>query len=540
MNINYFREDNKSGHKTRESWFIKNHENVYGEIIKYWLNLNIGEGSFKEKIWVYFNNLNDRPKCCCGSYIKFSERFDIGYGNFCSVKCFNTNKDEMLLRIKSTNNKKYGVDFYTEHVDFIDKSKKTKKEKYGDENFNNITKSKKTNLDKYGYDNPSKSIDVIKKIAETNIKKFGHKSPIQNTDILLKRVNTNLIKMRTRFKTDEFIDYDFKNGEYTLYCDGCDSNYVIQHALVNERKRNSQITCLNCNPINSKSSTMEDTINIELLKFYTSEIVRNTNKIIKKELDYFLPKDKLAIEFDGLYWDSELFKPKNYHLDKTIECENNGVELLHIFEDEWVYKKDIVISIIKNKLNLIDIKIYGRKCKIINLDNKTTNEFLNQNHIQGSGSKNSQRYGLVYNDDLVSVMTFSKGRIAIGGKSNEWELTRFCNKKNTIVVGAANKLFKHFLKTINPIKVISYADRRWFKGGVYDKLNFTKTRVTPPNYHYVINNLRYHRFNFRKDVLVSKGYDKNKTEKEIMFERGIYRVYDCGTIRYDWDKPNNI
>ena len=63
---------------------------------------------------------------------------------------------------------------------------------------------------------------------------------------------------------------------------------------------------------------------------------------------------------------------------------------------------------------------------------------------------------------------------------------------------------------------------------------FEKKTHSKPNYWYVINNLRFYRFNFRKSILIKNGYDKNKTEKEIMFERGIYRIYDCGNIRWEY------
>jgi hypothetical protein len=54
--------------------------------------------------------------------------------------------------------------------------------------------------------------------------------------------------------------------------------------------------------------------------------------------------------------------------------------------------------------------------------------------------------------------------------------------------------------------------------------------VTKPNYFYLVNDKRENRFNYRKDMLVKEGFDKNKTEHDIMLERKIYRIYDCGSI----------
>jgi hypothetical protein len=131
-------------------------------------------------------------------------------------------------------------------------------------------------------------------------------------------------------------------------------------------------------------------------------------------------------------------------------------------------------------------------------------------------------------------MTFSKGRVIMGGDNNEWELTRFTNKINYSVVGGASKLFNFFIKNFKPLKVVSYSDIRLFGGNLYNKLGFKKISQSKPNYWYVINDKRYYRFNYRKGILIKQGYDKNKTEKEIMFDRGIYRIYDCGNIRWEY------
>ena len=76
-------------------------------------------------------------------------------------------------------------------------------------------------------------------------------------------------------------------------------------------------------------------------------------------------------------------------------------------------------------------------------------------------------------------MTFCKPRKNLGQKTNdnEYELLRFCNKLNTIIIGGANKMFKQFIKDYNPNSVISYADRRWNTGKVYEKMGFEREQL---------------------------------------------------------------
>jgi hypothetical protein len=105
------------------------------------------------------------------------------------------------------------------------------------------------------------------------------------------------------------------------------------------------------------------------------------------------------------------------------------------------------------------------------------------------------------------------------------------------VVGAANKLFKTFVSKYNPISVLSYADRSWTsltRKTVYEVLGFDFIKSTKPNYFYIFNKKRINRYRFRKDILVKDGFDKNKSEHQIMLDRGIYRIYDSGSLVYEW------
>ena len=133
-------------------------------------------------------------------------------------------------------------------------------------------------------------------------------------------------------------------------------------------------------------------------------------------------------------------------------------------------------------------------------------------------------------------MTFSKAKLH--RKNNEdsentWELLRFCNKLDTIVVGGASKLLKHFIGEVKPIKIVTYVDKRRSVGNLFKRLGFVHTHDDKPNYFYVVGDSRENRFKYRKSELIKQGFDKNKSEHEIMLERGIPRIYDCGTMVFE-------
>jgi hypothetical protein len=263
--------------------------------------------------------------------------------------------------------------------------------------------------------------------------------------------------------------------------------------------------------------------------------IEENNRVILngKELDIYIPSKNIAIEYDGLYWHDDNHVNNNYHLNKTIECEDNSIQLIHVFEDEWRDKQEIVKSRLMNILGLTSNKIYGRKTQIREVTPKDSKTFLNTNHIQGNVNSKI-KLGLYYDDELVSLMTFGLLRKSLGSISKEgsYELLRFCNKLDTTVIGGADKLLKYFINTYTPIEIISYADRRWSQGNLYKKLGFDFVHDSSPNYFYVINNKREYRFKYRKDVLVKEGFDPSKSERQIMKESGFNRIYDCGNKKW--------
>ena len=262
---------------------------------------------------------------------------------------------------------------------------------------------------------------------------------------------------------------------------------------------------------------------------------RVRNVINPFEIDILSEKHKIGIEFDGLMWHSEFFnKDKTYHVSKTNECEKQGIRLIHIFEDEYTYKKEIVLSRINNLFGVTKHRIFARKCVIKEINSKVLKSFLDENHLQGNVNS-KYRYGLFYENELVAVMSFGKLRKNMGNssKDNEYELLRYCSKLNMSVIGGASKLLKHFIKQVKPKRIITYADRRWCNGNMYKVLGFEHVRNSEPNYFYIIDRKRENRFKYRKDQLVKQGFDPNKSEHEIMLERGIPRIYDCGCMVFE-------
>lgn len=273
----------------------------------------------------------------------------------------------------------------------------------------------------------------------------------------------------------------------------------------------------------------------ELLSPFTKIETSRKDIIFPYQIDLYLPEYKIGIEYNGLFWHSEISgkRDRNYHLNKTKLCQEQGIQLIHIFEDEWIFKREIVKSRLLNFVDKTKSKYYARQTEAREIDSRTADSFLELNHLQGNKKSAKYNIGLYYNDELVSVMTFSnlslsknsnKGEVA---DKNNWELTRFTSKLNTLVVGAAGKLLKFFIEEKKPKKIVSYADLRWSNGNLYKKLGFSLSHINSPSYWYVINyneRQRHHRFKYRK----GKDDNPNLTEWENRVLQGYDRIWDCG------------
>lgn len=472
----------------------------------------------------------------------------------------NVSKSNIIKILKKeTNNKKWGVDNVFQSEEIKDKISKTINEKYGSDVYiksqdfkikyklfcNDIgvdhysksldykNKFKQTCLLKFGFETNLMSPEVKKIIKETNILKYGFSIPMKNTTIS-RQVAERIINSRHSYFNIlgyTLLDYDFENNEYFLEKNECKHQFKINYDLFRSRIKYSNSSCLICFPKDELSSIKEKELGNWLIGLNLN-VIQSDRKILNgKELDFYIPDKNLAIEFNGLYWHSDKFKEKKYHLNKTVDCKNQLVSLLHIWEDDWVFRKDIVKSILLNKLGLIENKIMARKCKIDIINNKESNLFLKSNHIQG-GTPASICLCLKYNSEIVSVMTFGKRRL---NNKDSFELIRFCNKLNTNVIGGASKLFSFFLKNYKYENIISYSDISIFSGNLYKKLGFSNDGETNLNYYWTDLVKKYHRFNFNKKKLIKLGYDKQKTEEEIMKEIGYYKIWSCGQIRWIYD-----
>lgn len=466
-----------------------------------------------------------------------------------------TKTEKYIEKVKKTNLEKWGTEWYLSTNDKKIKSAATSLIKYGTEapSQSDEIKSKivKTNIDKYGFaspllneeiklkskktlkenwgvDNPLKSSVIREKVKKTNLKKRGHFYPTQSIDVIQTRRRNNLEKFGTENinPNEEFRKNNFKIANHSNYlkylgnsisifkCDNCKIDFQIHTDNFFRRLEQELDLCTSCNPIGDLKSIKEKDLFEFIKSIYDGDIIQSYRD--KLEIDIYLPEINLGFEFNGLYWHSEKYLDRNYHINKLKYFKSEGIRILNIWEDDWMFKNDIIKSMISN-LFKNNKKIFARNCEVREIkDISLVREFLEKNHIQG-WVNSKVKIGLYHKNEIVSLMTFDQAEGRKKMKKNECNLSRFCSKLNYSIVGGASKLLSYFITTHKPQRIISYADKDWSTGELYIKLGFNLLSESNPDYKYIDLGVRKHKSNFKIN------------ESKV----NLLKIWDCGKLKYE-------
>lgn len=260
----------------------------------------------------------------------------------------------------------------------------------------------------------------------------------------------------------------------------------------------------------------------------------------KKLFDFKV--ENTLIEINPTFTHNSTFTPfeynkplaKTYHKNKSDIASKHGFKCIHIFDWEEPTK---IINLLADKQSII----YGRSCEVVELDKKVADDFLIKYHLQGT-AKAAIKLGLIYNNELVSMMTFGAPRY---NKNYQYELIRYCSTAK--VIGGAEKLFKAFVAKYSPDSVISYCDLSKFSGATYIKLGFELLRKATPSKHWYNIKTKEH---YTDALLRKQGFSRlvhgcdakddinlpTNNNRDLMISAGFVEVYDCGQATYTWKK----
>jgi len=320
----------------------------------------------------YLKQPNEGICPICGKETPFLGIF-IGYQKHCCARC-GLDNPETRKNFEQSMLKNHGVKYSSQSKELLAKGKQTRKEHYGNENFNNRDKAKETSLLRYGVKSPMQSEEVKQKVANTNLKKYGVNCVLKDKNIIQKSKQTKLErygdenynnqkKSRQTCLAKYGKEYFAQTEDYKEKCkQTCIERYGVEYTFqvkeVREKMNKTYQEKYGTNwyvetdefkeKVKDKvmngpdsidttwRSKAEDIIIDAIRSVYDDEIYSNNKKVIyPKELDSYIPHINLAIEYNGIIYHSNAVNyPINGHLNKSLACREKGIRLIHIYEFE--------------------------------------------------------------------------------------------------------------------------------------------------------------------------------------------------------------
>ena len=493
-----------------------------------------------QRFWHVINQTENIPVCysCKQNLAKWSKNTN-SYSIACCKRCAACNPNRTVKQ-KLTNLQRYGVDSYTK----TDEYRALASARIPNEQV--IHKRKQTSLEKYGVDHYSKTEEAkanasaninLSLLREGFVRKYGDIQPMQLPSIKERQHQSMLAKYSSR-------SYH-RIGRSQTFNSLLDKHWLEEQHHHLKLTQQQIATKLGVNPTTVGRAL--NSLNIEKKFFYGSAEERSVSNVLEqygiyvqlhnrtilsgKELDIVMPDLKLAIEYCGMYWHSDIHPriTKHTHMQKMLDAKAAGYELITLFQYEWMEKRSIVLEKLLRKCMVKSVfQIIGaRECNICDVSSLDKNNFLNTNHIQGS-DKSNIAVGLKYRGELVAVMS---GRLS----DRVFNLNRFATKLYASCPGAFSKLLRTVETQYKPTSITTFADLRWGTGDIYTKTGFVASYTIPPTFYIYDNKSKLvHRSNYMKHKVLKAipTADSTLTERELCDTLGLLRVWDCGKIKF--------
>lgn len=479
----------------------------------------------RQRDWHDQRRCYDPPRCQggCGRLVRWSVK-NRDYSRFCGPKCAHQDPS-VRQKTQDTCMIRYGAKTNLQTEDTKQQIRETCQARYGVDNYSKSegfkNKFKEVCLQRYGVDNPSKLSWVRDKIDQSHFDRYGRKRSSQvHIDPATIDLKNDAGEMKKWF-------FDLKMPVTAI----AEILGVNHSQLCVHFKKNLGID-VSRHVISYPEQQLQ-----AFIRALEPQMIANDRQLIgPKELDIVIPEKKIAIEYHGLAWHSELRgrKSRTYHLEKLQQCQRLGFRLIQIFSNEWLTQRELVTARLTAILGQ-GTRSSARNCELREIDHGQANLFFKHNHLQGS-CVSSVNLGLFDHDQLVMAASFGRPRF---NRNFQWELLRMASLRACTVRGGADRLFKRFIKLYDPQSVISYCDRRWNTGEVYAKIGFRFEKNLGPNYWYTRDYLTIeNRMTYQKARLIKslEDFDPNETEWQNMARHGFDRVWDCGNSLWRWDR----
>ena len=412
-------------------------------------------------------------------------------------------RDAMMAR--------YGVANPAEVPEIRAKARKTNIARYGEGGSTKI--ARKAFFDKHGVKNPFDLPQVVKKASKIKIERWG----VENFHLgeLLKRngvaTKEELAAKLVAFLEKEKVSCSDPKTEAHMHTRSCTLTRLLHYCGRDDLLFNGYFQ-------SRAEGELHEFITEELQ--YKGVVIKSDRKAIGGlELDIYLPELKIAIEHHGLYWHSHnVLQNKEYHRNKRLRAEGGGIRLIQIFEDEWMFKNQLVKAMLRSLILRDNRRVFARKLQLKKVSKSETVDFLEDNHLMGKFST-GKNIGLYAGDDLLQILVYKKQRDVL-------DLSRLCSKRGVTVVGGLSKLLSRVRKENPNTTIQSFVDQRYADGHSLKRLGFVCVSETL-GFKWVDRN-RTHNRSYCRANMNGCGL----SEADCAESMGLLKIYDAGQAKW--------
>lgn len=368
-------------------------------------------------------------------------------------------------------------------------------------------KGRETLKERYNVINPGQLPDHIDKCRTTNLEKYGSESYHTSHQYqqkcesarwaVYKALCGDLATLLSITVDDEKVQtYDSPNYVISFCCNTCYNVQAVPSETFRWRLRNYSTPCVKCSGV--RKGSVKETQIAEYITSLSVGVQRHQRILGGREIDIFIPSRNIGIEFHGLYWHSEPFRGKYYHLEKYNAASSLGIKLIQIFEDEWDNHQYVIKERLKELL-----------CAA---------ETLPDNHPLSHTTSGNVVYISVFNQ----VVSFTQA-------ADAWVMI----SKPFITETAITSAFRYFVDEFAPGTVITHIDHRWMSDNFVTSLNFKYQSTSAPSVWYIDRNTwdRIDKAEVIDRLYMLCALDSKKSH----MKENYLRIWDCGYSTWVWN-----
>lgn len=367
----------------------------------------------------------------------------------------------------------------------------------------------------------------VKRYQSTNNFKEKLKSTIEDNPVHRKKMLDDINELRTLFGINILDIPNLFKDDVRYKCDICGYEGITS---ITKIKSGNIWVCPKCHPYHGNQSKGEYDISCIIKKELNNEPFEFSNRKILngKEIDIFYPNRNIAIEYCGSRYHSSHLADDwksgvsevidDYHYQKWLSCRNKGIQLITIFDDEWIIKfyRRISIKSLLFKFGIYKKTINIKDAQIVKIhDSQIIYNFLRNNCLDRFDNYHSS-YGILYDNTIIAMFCFNN-------MNNHYDI-RYCNDKDYQIIDAFRVLLNRFQNEYSQKDIFYSINRDWMD---------IPNDIEKYGFEIYDDSMNLNRYYWGSSLWKRKMIqDFNDENKEMLKFGRLNWLNDCGNIIY--------